>query len=337
MADASRMSPAELLARAAGKGALRRPEAAETALRPIVGVAALPAASDNDGAAVYRELPLAQLRADPTNPRSKPDEEGLVELAASIREVGIIEPVIVRPSADGPGCFDIIAGFRRFLAAGRAGLATVPVVIRDGGGQGGVRALQLIENLQREDLPPLDVADGIAALMEEEKLDEKAAAARLGWHDRKVRRYLQLHKAPEIIRTALESGLSVEVENEAGEKKNARRRLDFSAALGALKIWKHHAATDDSEGKKVAARRAERAIEKGLALGWTHREFEHEAARLASARAAGVPDGEAPPAALFEEAGNRLVLYRDRLGASAPEERAKLLALLEAICRELRR
>jgi ParB family chromosome partitioning protein len=105
-------------------------------------------------------LPLERIRANPEQPRRHFDEQSLAELAASIRERGLLQPVIVKREADGQ--FLLLAGERRYRASRMAGLAAIPALVRDDH----PLEIAMIENLQREDLTPLEEALGIAALIE---------------------------------------------------------------------------------------------------------------------------------------------------------------------------
>lgn len=124
-------------------------------------------------------LPLSHLHANPSQPRQTFDAESLAELAASIREQGIIQPLLVRPLADRPGHYQIVAGERRWRAARQAGLGQVPVHVREMS-DAEVMAAALIENLQREDLNPMEEAQALQQLRETLKLTQEALAARLG-------------------------------------------------------------------------------------------------------------------------------------------------------------
>lgn len=112
----------------------------------------------------YARLPIEQLTPSPHNPRRDFDAVKLAELANSIREKGIVEPLVVRPVDGADDAFEIVAGERRFRAAGLAGLTHVPTLIRKYSDEA-VLELVLIENLQREDLAPLEEAAGFKALM----------------------------------------------------------------------------------------------------------------------------------------------------------------------------
>ena len=122
-------------------------------------------------------LPITQLQRGKYQPRTKMDQTSLEELAASIRAQGMILPILVRP-VDG-GRYEIIAGERRWRAAGMAGLSEVPVVIRDVPDQAAL-AMALIENIQRENLNPLEEAQGMQRLVDEFHLTHQNLAESVG-------------------------------------------------------------------------------------------------------------------------------------------------------------
>jgi ParB family chromosome partitioning protein len=127
-------------------------------------------------------LLLDQLRAGRYQPRTRMDEGALFELAESIKAQGVMQPVLVRPLADaasGQKRFEIIAGERRFRAARLAGLDRVPVLVRDVSDEAAA-AMSLIENIQREDLNPLEEARGLKRLTEEFGMTHEAAARAVG-------------------------------------------------------------------------------------------------------------------------------------------------------------
>ena len=124
-------------------------------------------------------LPIAALTPCKGQPRKHFDEAALDELAASIREQGIIQPLLVRPLADRPGHYQIVAGERRWRAAQRAGLTEVPVYLRELSDEDALTAA-LIENLQREDLNPLEEAQAIQSLRERLPYSQEELAQRLG-------------------------------------------------------------------------------------------------------------------------------------------------------------
>ncbi len=122
-------------------------------------------------------LPLEKIRPNPKQPRRAFTEQALEDLAASIKQKGILQPIVVSP-AEG-GTFEIIAGERRYRAAQRAGLTEVPVVVRNGS-EAERFEMALIENLQREDLNPMDLAEGFKRLQEEFQLTQEAIAQVVG-------------------------------------------------------------------------------------------------------------------------------------------------------------
>jgi ParB family chromosome partitioning protein len=122
-------------------------------------------------------LAVAQLRAGKYQPRTRMEPAALAELAESIRKQGIIQPILVRPV--GPEQFEIIAGERRFRAAQMAGLTEVPVVVRDVPDEAAL-AMALIENIQREDLNPLEEAQGVQRLIAEFSFTHERAAEAIG-------------------------------------------------------------------------------------------------------------------------------------------------------------
>jgi ParB family chromosome partitioning protein len=148
------------------------------------------------------EVDLDLLGPNPYQPRLAFDEARLEELAQSIRANGVIQPVLVRRRE---GRFEIIAGERRWRAAQRAGLLKVPVVIRDVPDD---KLLQvaLIENIQRENLNPIDEAQAYKRLMDEFQLTQEALAAAVGKERSTVANFLRLLKLPDQVRAQVASG-----------------------------------------------------------------------------------------------------------------------------------
>lgn len=124
-----------------------------------------------------QQLPIDSLRPGRYQPRTRMDEEALAELADSIRAQGVIQPILVRPVGDQH--YEIIAGERRFRAAKMAGLTEVPVSVRDVPDEAAL-SMALIENIQREDLNPLEEAQGVARLIREFGFTHEQAAAAIG-------------------------------------------------------------------------------------------------------------------------------------------------------------
>src|SRR5690606_30437531 len=105
-----------------------------------------------EGGAVLQDIPVADITPNPNQPRVHFDEESLAELTASVQQIGVLQPVLVRPVEGG---FELIAGERRWRAASRAGLATIPAVVRTTDDLASVEHA-LVENLHRQDLTPLE-------------------------------------------------------------------------------------------------------------------------------------------------------------------------------------
>jgi ParB family chromosome partitioning protein len=151
-------------------------------------------------------LPVAQLQAGKYQPRTRMDEGALNELAASIRSQGVMQPVLVRPLAnDGVARYEIIAGERRFRAAQLAGLEDIPVLVRDVDDQAAA-AMALIENIQREDLNPLEEAQGIARLISDFDFTHEQAANAVGRSRSAVSNLLRLVNLAEPVQTMLMAG-----------------------------------------------------------------------------------------------------------------------------------
>jgi ParB family chromosome partitioning protein len=148
-------------------------------------------------------IPLDRIRPGKYQPRSRMDETSLDELAASIRAQGLMQPILVRPVD--ANRFEIIAGERRWLAARRAGLSEVPALVREVPDQAAL-ALALIENIQREDLNPLEEAQGIKRLIDEFGLTHEAAGEAVGRSRSAVTNLLRLTQLAKPVQDYLLSG-----------------------------------------------------------------------------------------------------------------------------------
>lgn len=160
--------------------------------------------ADGSGAAP-RTVPTAQLHPGRYQPRHAMSEMEIEELASSIREVGVLQPLLVRDHPEKPGEFEIVAGERRWRAAQRAQLHEVPVVIRTLSHREAAE-VALIENLQRQDLSPLEEAIGYQRLMDEFQHNQEALAKAVGKSRPHVANMLRLLKLPDEIRAMLDSG-----------------------------------------------------------------------------------------------------------------------------------
>lgn len=147
-----------------------------------------------------QELHLSDIRPNPFQPRTEFDEEALNELAASIKSIGIVQPITVRAVEDGK--YEIIAGERRFRASKLAGLGTIPVYIRKTNDDS-LLELALIENIQREDLNAIEVAISYQRLIDECQLTQDALSDRVGKKRATIANYLRLLKLPAQIQLAI--------------------------------------------------------------------------------------------------------------------------------------
>jgi ParB family transcriptional regulator, chromosome partitioning protein len=169
------------------------------------GLSALISAGDSVGGLRFEEVPVSAIRPNTQQPRRNFSDESIKELAASIREVGILQPLVIRSTEAG---FELIAGERRLRAAKEAGLDRVPVLIRQAAESESME-MALVENLQREDLNPLETAAAYQVLMDSFGLTKDQLAHRLGKSRAAVTNTLRLARLPEPIREmVLEEKLS---------------------------------------------------------------------------------------------------------------------------------
>ena len=152
-----------------------------------------------------KKLPVEFLRPNPRNPRRQFGEEELAELTASIKEKGIIQPILARPVPDQAGMFEIIAGERRWRAAQRAGLHEVPIHSIEADDREAL-ALAIIENIQRSDLDPLEEAAGYEQLLDEFNYSQTDLASVIGKSRSHVANSLRLLKLPERTKTLVHEG-----------------------------------------------------------------------------------------------------------------------------------
>ena len=267
--------------RGLGRGleALLGPKAAET-----------PPPEAQPGEAL-RTLPVQQLQPGKYQPRMQMDASKLTELAESIKAQGVIQPIVVRELS--PGKFEIVAGERRWRASQEAGLAEVPVVVRELDDRT-VIAMALIENIQREDLNPLEEAQSLQRLINEFSLTHAEAAEAVGRSRAAVSNLLRLLELPPAIRALLEA-----------------RRLEMGHARALLTL-----------SPDLASKLASEAAEQG----WSVREVEHRAQQFAAGKvpvtgkkakpmkAAPQPDIASLETELSESLGTRVTIAHGRGG-----------------------
>ena len=193
-------------------------------------------------------LPLTALRAGQYPPRTRMDAGALYELADSIKAQGIMQPILVRrlEQGDAAGKYEIIAGERRFRAARLAGLDSVPVLVRNVPDEAAA-AMALIENIQREDLNPLEEAQGLQRLVREFGLTHEQAAQAVGRSRSAASNLLRLLQLAEPVQTMLMAG-----------------DLDMGHARALLSLEKANQinAANQIAGKKMSVREAERLVKK---------------------------------------------------------------------------
>ena len=151
------------------------------------------------------ELPLSAIVPNPHQPRRHFNETSLNELSASLKSTGMIQPIIVRPAGDGTGSYQLIAGERRWRAARLADLAAVPAIIRDVDTVSQAQ-MALIENIQREDLNPLDRAMAYQALIKQLGLTQAELAGRLGEDRSSVTHFVRLLELPDPVQELIRDG-----------------------------------------------------------------------------------------------------------------------------------
>jgi len=176
--------------------------------------------SERESADRLRNLPLEVIRPGRYQPRSVFDEEKLEELASSIRSQGVVQPIVVRETS--PGEFELIAGERRWRAAQLASLDTIPAVVRDVPDEVSV-AMALIENIQREDLNPLEEATALRRLIDEFQMTHREAAEAVGRSRAAVSNLLRLLELIQEVKDMVDSRLI--------EMGHARALLSLDAGL----------------------------------------------------------------------------------------------------------
>lgn len=152
-----------------------------------------------------RRMPVAMLRPNPRNPRKTFDDGDLSDLAASIKERGVVQAILVRPAAEGGEGYEIIAGERRWRAAQRAGLHEVPIVVHDVSDREALE-LAIIENVQRADLNPLEEAVGYQQLIDEHGYSQSQLGEVIGKSRPHIANTLRLLKLPESVQVYVRGG-----------------------------------------------------------------------------------------------------------------------------------
>lgn len=189
--------------------------------------------SGQDAAEHIATLAINMIQAGQYQPRTRMDPASLAELAESIRAQGIIQPILVRKIASATGDrYEIIAGERRFRAAQQAGLRDVPVIVRDVQDKAAL-AMALIENIQREDLNPLEEAQGLARLIKEFGLTQEAAGQAVGRSRSAAANLLRLLQLPKPVQEMLYAGTLDMGHARALLTLDAARQIELANVIGA--------------------------------------------------------------------------------------------------------
>jgi ParB/RepB/Spo0J family partition protein len=279
------------------------------------------------------------------------DQGALAELMASIRDHGLLQPITVRKVGTR---YQVIAGhrrleaFRRLLAdaerhdeATAECFRTIPAHEKFDVTDEEMALFALVENLQRDDLSPLDAALGLSRFQEAHQLSTEGVTRRTGLELDRVKRLLRLARAPKVIQDACHQGVLVDETDErgtvkllpSGNPKHQRSRLDLMAALEFAKLHVHAM----KSSPKKADERTARAIQRALSERWSFRHvqaFCRGSTAAVQTGAVGVEAAAPAPLPLFRD-GEELLIRRGQVRSAAPEERATLLQMLTALVEEL--
>lgn len=179
------------------------------------------------GSSTINEVAIDQIEANPNQPRHEFDQEALEELAVSIRELGIIQPITLRQVADNR--YQIIAGERRWRASQLAGLASIPAYIRTVNDEN-IMELALVENLQRQDLNAIEIALAYEHLLEESGMTQERISERVGKSRTAITNYLRLLKLPAQVQMALQKKVL--------DMGHARALLSLESPSQQIKLFK---------------------------------------------------------------------------------------------------
>ncbi|MER8829702.1 ParB/RepB/Spo0J family partition protein [Mesorhizobium sp. M0938] len=174
-------------------------------LAALIGEIDRPAAVEKQGMNADGKVPIEFLSPNPKNPRRHFGDADLTDLAQSIREHGVVQPVVARPSPTQAGRYEIIAGERRWRAAQRAGLSEIPIIVRDVNDRTALE-LAIIENVQRTDLNPVEEALGYQQLIDDHGYTQADLGQVIGKSRSHVANTLRLLKLPDVIRDMLVDG-----------------------------------------------------------------------------------------------------------------------------------
>ena len=222
-----------------------------------------------EGRGGVREIEIARIRPNPNQPRIQFDETSIAELADSIAQRGVLQPILLRPSEDG---FEIVAGERRWRAAQKAQLHTIPAIVREID-EGSMAELALIENIQREDLNAIEEAEGYRQLIERHGHTQDGVAKIVHKSRSHVANLLRLLDLPEFVRQSLVSGditmgharaVATAPDPEALTKEIVSRGYSVRQAEDRAKQARHAPGPGVDIGR-ASARNAAKAVDADLA------------------------------------------------------------------------
>ena len=210
-----------------------------------------------DGSSAISDIDISRISPNPDQPRRSFDEESLEELATSIRELGVVQPLTLRLSDDGD--YQIIAGERRWRAAKIAGLTSVPAYVRTVS-DSEMTEMALIENIQREDLNAIEVALGFKKLIDSYNLTQERLSERLGKKRATIANHLRLLRLPAEIQLGLRdrkldmghARAILAIEDPKNQLKVYKRILKEGLSVRAVEEIARRIAEGDAEGKNVA-------------------------------------------------------------------------------------
>jgi ParB/RepB/Spo0J family partition protein len=311
-------------------------------------------------------VPISAIGPHPDQPRSTINEEKLKELAASIVRVGgLLNPVDVRPAVaaearEGEPAYEyrLIAGQRRLEAyrrlhalaptpEGKERWATIPAIVKQGLDEAAALEQAVIENIQREELSPLDEAEAYARIKRKRGLKSaKDVAALVGKKEERVRRLLRLNESPDVVKKALRTGLTVPVPvpsedgvTQATERLVRERCLDYLEALEFTDLHEHLFHKYGGFKNSAATRKAEegtrRLMERALTDGWGFRKIQEYIAAIKDCATAPLDTPPKPPLRLFHDDGRRLTVDRKAFSGSRKEDLDSLRSALAKLTRDL--
>jgi ParB family chromosome partitioning protein len=274
------------------------------------GLAAiLPEGSDGD--AELRELPVEVIKPNPSQPRRRFDPESMDVLVASIKASGLVQPLLVRPLAD--GSYELIAGERRWRAAQEVGLERVPAVVRESAEAERLQTA-LVENMVREDLNPVEEARACAALVEDLELSKEEVGRRVGRSRSAISNLVRLLDLPDEALELLESGELSEGHGRAilqVRGNDVRRRLARDAVAGGWSVreTENRAKLASQPGRGGTAKRSRAALDPELREALDDAEEKLESA-LGHEVKLGVRGGQIRAEIRFDELDELIALTR---------------------------